>query len=123
MGRSEASAWSMPRRSSHANMVRRSMKRRRSGCSHSCGNNPVFRMSRIPRLPRRILVFMVVPILLVLIGTLGFRTIEYESFSWLDALYMTVITLSTIGFGETHPLGDAGRVFTMLLILGGVFSL
>jgi voltage-gated potassium channel len=35
---------------------------------------------------------------------------------------MTIITLSTIGYGETHPLSDSGRVFTIFLILGGVFT-
>jgi voltage-gated potassium channel len=43
-----------------------------------------------------------------------------EGWNFLDALYMTVITLATIGYGETHPLSDAGRIFTILLILGGI---
>jgi len=77
----------------------------------------------MPRLPRRILILICVPILQVLIGTLGYRIIERENYSLLDALYMTIITLSTIGFGETHPLSDSGRIFTICLILGGVFSL
>ena len=33
---------------------------------------------------------------------------------------MTVITLATIGYGETHPLSNAGRIFTIFLILGGM---
>jgi voltage-gated potassium channel len=53
----------------------------------------------------------------VSIGVAGFRLLE--GFSLLDSLYMTVITLTTVGFGEVHPLSPAGRVFTMLLILGG----
>ena len=55
--------------------------------------------------------------LLVGIGTFGFRILE--GFSILDSLYMTVITLTTVGFGEVHSLSPAGRIFTMLLILGG----
>lgn len=51
-------------------------------------------------------------------GTLGYKLIE--GWSLLDALYMTVITVGTVGYGETHPLTTAGRVFTMLLILGGI---
>jgi voltage-gated potassium channel len=39
---------------------------------------------------------------------------------WLDALYMSVLTLSTVGFAEIIPLSQAGRVFTIGLILGGV---
>jgi voltage-gated potassium channel len=56
--------------------------------------------------------------LLVCIGTAGYRILE--GFTLLDSLYMTVITLTTVGFGEVHPLSPAGRIFTMLLILGGV---
>lgn len=33
---------------------------------------------------------------------------------------MTVITLTTVGFGETHPLSEGGRIFTMILLIGGV---
>src|SRR5262249_11536814 len=46
-----------------------------------------------------------------------------EEYTFFDALYMTIITLSTIGYGEVHPLSRAGRAFTMFLILGGVFTL
>ncbi len=58
------------------------------------------------------------PIGLVLVGTLGYALIE--GWPWFDALYMTMITLSTIGYGETHELDTAGRVFTIFLIVGGV---
>jgi len=51
-------------------------------------------------------------------GTLGYKLIE--GWSLFDALYMTVITVGTVGYGETHPLSTAGRAFTMLLILGGI---
>ena len=40
-----------------------------------------------------------------------------EDFSFIDAFYMTVITASTVGFGEVHPLSDAGRLFTSFYIL------
>src|SRR3989338_10828819 len=51
-------------------------------------------------------------------GTLGYHLIE--GWSLFDALYMTVITLATVGYGETHTLSPAGRVFTILLIMGGI---
>ncbi|WP_374354839.1 TrkA family potassium uptake protein [Chitinimonas sp.] len=50
-------------------------------------------------------------------GTLGY--VWVEGWSWFDGLYMTVITLATIGYGEVNPLDTPGRVFTMLLILFG----
>jgi voltage-gated potassium channel len=53
-------------------------------------------------------------------GTVGYRLIG--GWSWLDALYMTVITITTVGFHEVRPLGAGGRVFTMVLALGGVFT-
>jgi voltage-gated potassium channel len=54
---------------------------------------------------------------LLLIGTAGYTTIE--GWSFIDAAYMTIVTLSTVGFGETHPLSPTGRVFTVVLIMGG----
>lgn len=53
---------------------------------------------------------------LVALGTVGYMVIE--KMALLDALYMTVITLSTVGYGEVHPLTPEGRIFTVLLILG-----
>ena len=61
------------------------------------------------------------PVLLMAAGTAGYRLVE--GWGLFDALYMTVITISTVGFQEVHPLSQAGRVFTMLLTLGGVFTL
>jgi voltage-gated potassium channel len=56
-----------------------------------------------------------------LIGTLWYKFIE--GWSWSDAVYMTVITLATVGYGETRPLGGRGRIFTIALILMGVISI
>lgn len=67
---------------------------------------------------RRVLVGAAVLIAVIAGGTLGYVFIE--SAAPLDALYMTVITVSTIGFTEIIPLSDAGRVFTMGLIFVGV---
>ena len=51
-------------------------------------------------------------------GTGGYVLIE--KWSAFDSLYMTVITLATIGFGEVHPLSDAGRMFTIILSMAGL---
>ena len=56
--------------------------------------------------------------LILLVGTLGYHTIE--GWSFLDGFYMTVITITTIGFGEIHPLTQEGRVFTLILIVSGL---
>jgi voltage-gated potassium channel len=56
-----------------------------------------------------------------LLGTLWYRWVE--GFSWVDALYMTLITLSTVGFGEIEPLGPRGRAFTVVLIVLGLISI
>lgn len=60
---------------------------------------------------------LILTILLLLVGTMGFMGID--GFPFLDALYMTVISVATVGFGEVHPLSHGGRIFTMGLIFGG----
>lgn len=55
---------------------------------------------------------------LLLFGSLGF--VWLEGWSFFDALYMTVTTLTTVGYGETHPLDQAGRIYNMVLILTGM---
>ncbi|MEW6413293.1 MAG: potassium channel protein [Candidatus Zixiibacteriota bacterium] len=57
-------------------------------------------------------------LIVVLGGTLGFTVLE--GMSPLDGLYMTVITLSTVGFGEVRPLHPTGRIFVIFLIMFGV---
>ena len=55
---------------------------------------------------------------LVLIGTSGYMIIEGWPVS--DAIYMTIITLATVGYGEVHQVSGVGRVFTIFLIVAGV---
>ncbi|WP_151088127.1 potassium channel family protein [Hymenobacter baengnokdamensis] len=54
-------------------------------------------------------------VLSFVVGVAGFMTLEHYRF--IDAFYMTVITASTVGFGEVHPLSDIGRLFTSFYIL------
>ena len=72
-------------------------------------------------LRRRVLLVALVPFALVSLGALGYHLIE--GWSLFDALYMAVTTLTTIGYGEVHPLTAAGRAFTMVLALGGIFTI
>lgn len=63
--------------------------------------------------------FLAIGILVLLvIGTLGFHFLE--GWSYFDGLYMTLTTLTTIGYQETHPLSHAGRVFNTFMIAAGV---
>jgi|GEM_PF-2664123 voltage-gated potassium channel len=64
---------------------------------------------------------IVVPIFSIVIGfgAFGYKLLEDE-ISWVDAIYQSVVTISTVGFGEVHPLGDDSRIFTIVLILLGV---
>ena len=54
-------------------------------------------------------------VLTVAVGTAGYMYLN-EAYSVIDALYMTVITISTVGFKEVHPLSDLGKLFTVFLI-------
>jgi voltage-gated potassium channel len=67
---------------------------------------------------RRVARVLLLLAVLLVAGTGGYMLIE----GWrpLDAAYMTVITLSTVGFNEVHPLSDAGHLFTIALITTGV---
>jgi voltage-gated potassium channel len=67
---------------------------------------------------RRIAIAIAALGLILVFGTVGYMTVE--GWPFLDALYMTVITVSTVGFRESHPLSRAGLVFTMVLIGVGV---
>lgn len=69
-------------------------------------------------LRRRALLFFGLMAALIVLGTLGFVVIEH--YPWFDALYMTVITLTTVGYYEVRALSTAGRVFNMALLLVGV---
>lgn len=67
---------------------------------------------------RRITIIIVLSLFLMGFGTTGYMLIQ--GFSLVEALYMTVITLSSVGFTEVRPLDDRGRLFTIVLILMGV---
>jgi voltage-gated potassium channel len=67
---------------------------------------------------RRLLPVILLVTIIISFGTIGYMLIE--GWGLLDSLYMTVITLSTVGFKEVGDLSTAGRLFTIILIIGGV---
>jgi len=65
---------------------------------------------------------LILTVLTMMVGTLGYVIID--DFTLMDAIYQTGITFTTVGFGEIAPISDAGRIFTITLIIAGfaVFS-
>ena len=55
---------------------------------------------------------------LLCVGVVGFKIMT--NLSWIDAMYMTVITITTVGFGEVRPLDPVSKIFTIFLILASV---
>tara|TARA_R110002051_G_scaffold55112_2_gene102908 strand:- start:3876 stop:4883 length:1008 start_codon:yes stop_codon:yes gene_type:complete len=58
-------------------------------------------------------------LIVLLFGVFGYRIIA--DYSWVDAFYMTIITVTTVGFSEVRPMGPEGRIFTTILIITSVF--
>ena len=52
---------------------------------------------------------------LVSVGTMGFYVIGGDEWSLIDSFYMTIFTITTVGFGEVHPLNDLGRLWTSFI--------
>ena len=73
------------------------------------------------RFRKRLLLIAIAVLLILAGGTLGFVLIDqYPVF---DAFYMTLITISTVGYGEVHPLSHAGKIFNSFLIFFGVTAM
>ena len=68
----------------------------------------------------RLFTVAILVLITVLVGAFGFKVLGDESWSFLDAIYMVVITLSTVGFGEVHPLTEAQRIWTIVIISFGI---
>ncbi|UBZ11139.1 potassium channel protein [Leeuwenhoekiella palythoae] len=69
----------------------------------------------------RIYVAILLIISMLMLGVFGFRFLA--EYTWTDAVYMTMITISTVGFGEVQPLNDSAKIFTVILILVSVIVL
>lgn len=70
------------------------------------------------RLRFRVRYALVAIVVVIALGTVGFYFIEGWSFT--DSLFMTVTTVTTVGYGEVHPLSQTGRIFSICLMLVGV---
>ncbi|MEP0266247.1 NAD-binding protein [Dokdonia sp.] len=66
----------------------------------------------------KIYVALIFVIITLLIGVFGYRMIA--GYEWIDAIYMTVITITTVGYGEVYPLTPEAKLFTVILILCSV---
>jgi len=76
-------------------------------------NNPLINLFR-----SRLSIALFMLIIVLFVGVLGYRYLsDYE---WIDAIYMTVITITTVGFAEVNPLDTPSKIFTIFLILTSV---
>jgi voltage-gated potassium channel len=73
------------------------------------------------RIARRIALIAALIAFMMVVGTVGFRLLE--GYPLFDAFYMTLITITTVGYQEIHPLSHAGRVFNSFLIFFGVTAM
>jgi len=72
----------------------------------------------VPQLLKRLLLIALILTAAIVVGTVGFFLIE--RWPLFDSFYMTLMTLTTVGYGEVHPLSTAGRMFASFLMLVGV---
>ena len=92
---------------------RRSQQRRRPQRYPSQFYRPQLR-----QLARPWLLPVVALTIVILGGAIGYRITE--GWDWGDCLWMVLITISTIGYGEVEPLSQAGRLVTVLIVAGGI---
>ncbi|WP_339626925.1 NAD-binding protein [uncultured Winogradskyella sp.] len=76
-------------------------------------NNPLLRLFR-----SKIYTALMLLLFVMFVGVIGYRTIA--GYEWIDAVYMTVITITTVGFAEVNPLDTQSKIFTIFLILASV---
>ena len=67
---------------------------------------------------RNLKIILLALVALMAVGVAGFHFIE--GWTWFDGFYMVLTTITTIGYGETHPLSHAGRIFNSFIIVTGV---
>jgi len=85
----------------------------RMGIRAKVVRNPLIKLFR-----SKIYTALIMLIVIMFIGVLGYRFIS--GYSWVNAVYMTVITITTVGFAEVNPLDTPSKIFTIFLILASV---
>lgn len=66
----------------------------------------------------RIKIYSALFIALLLVGIIGFML--FENMSLADAIYFSIVTMATVGYGDIHPQTDIGKILTIIIIVGGV---
>ena len=99
------------RQSTATNKLKKSLGWKSAPTPHITLNDEYYALLAPFRLP------LILTVLIMLVGTLGYMIID--DFPLMDAIYQTGITFTTVGFGETRPISDAGRIFTITLIIFG----
>jgi voltage-gated potassium channel len=74
-------------------------------------------MTDRPAVPQPLRIAAVLLTLVIFVGTAGY--VVLEGWSWFDAFYMTVTTITTVGDGQPAPLGRAGKVWTVVVVVVG----
>lgn len=74
-------------------------------------------MTRI--LQSKLAIALLLLLMVFCLGVIGFKALF--GYTWVDALYMTVITITTVGFGELHPMSTSEKIFTSIFILSSIF--
>ncbi len=72
----------------------------------------------MPYVSKRVKLLILLPAATVFVGTVGFMAIE--KFSFINALYFTIVTISTVGYGDVYPESIAGKLFGMVIIVVGI---
>jgi voltage-gated potassium channel len=81
------------------------------------GQNLNMKFKNLPHFPKRIIISIIILITVYLLGSLGYMIIEDMGF--LDSIFMTTITITTVGYGLVKELSEAGTIFTIILIVVG----
>ena len=67
---------------------------------------------------KKFVFFITGPIILIIIGSFGFHFVEKLSF--IDSLYLTSSTITTVGYGDIHPQSNVGKIFSLFIMFGGI---